>query len=60
MTDVNPEQTRRDIFRALVTIQDEGLSVSDSREEIAKRFQIDMDTVVGIEREGIDNQWEPL
>jgi len=56
----NPLDNRRIIFRALVEAQDEGLSVSASRAEMARRFSVTEDDVREIEREGLANQWPPL
>jgi hypothetical protein len=54
------EQRRREMFVALVAAQDEGLSVRDSRAVIARRFEVDAETVVEIEDEGLDGKWPPL
>jgi hypothetical protein len=56
-------QQRRDIFRALVTIQDiQGmfLNVPQSREQVSKQFAITEAQLRQIEDEGIDNEWPPL
>jgi hypothetical protein len=54
------EQRRREIFAALVAAQDEGLSVRDSRATIARRFRVNVETVVEVEDEGLDGKWPPL
>lgn len=54
------EERRREIFLALVSAQDEGTSVSASRQQTAARFSISPELVVQIEREGMDNEWPPL
>jgi hypothetical protein len=54
------ELLRQEIFLALVTAQDQGMSVSDSRRSIAKRFGITEKDMLAIEREGMDNNWPPL
>ena len=59
-TEQGPELHRKEIFLALVTAQDEGMSVEQSRREIGQRFGITEAEVVRIEREGLDNQWPPL
>jgi hypothetical protein len=51
---------RQRIFLALVTAQDQDVSVADSRQLIAHRFDITEDEVRKIEREGIENNWPPL
>ena len=55
-----PEQTRKEIFRALVTAQDNEMPVPRSRSLIAKRFGITERQVAAIEREGLDHEWPPL
>jgi hypothetical protein len=54
------EEQRREIFHALVTAQDGGLSVRDSRHQTAAQFSISAEAVAQIEREGMDNEWPPL
>jgi DNA-directed RNA polymerase specialized sigma subunit len=58
-TEHSPE-LRRKIFLALVTAQDQEMSVERSRREIAQSFGITEAEVVRIEREGLDNNWPPL
>jgi hypothetical protein len=53
-------EKKRSIFKALVDSQDGGMTVEASRAELAKTYSLSMDQVVGIEREGLDNQWPPL
>jgi hypothetical protein len=53
-------EKKQTIFKALVDSQDGGMTVEASRAELAKAFSLSMDQVVGIEREGLDNQWPPL
>lgn len=55
-----PEDRRRDIFAALVAAQDEGLSVSASRDKVANQFGVAPDAVREIEREGCAAGWPPL
>jgi hypothetical protein len=54
------ESHRKEVFLALVTAQDQELSVERSRREIAQRFGITEAEVVRIECEGLDNNWPPL
>lgn len=54
------EQKRREIFAALVAAQDEGLSVRDSRATIARRFEVNVDTVTEVEDEGLEGKWPPF
>ena len=54
------ELDRKEIFREIVRVQDEGLGVDASRSHIAKQFGIDVDEVREIENEGIAKRWLPL
>jgi hypothetical protein len=60
LSDRLPEERRKEIFAALVEAQDRGVSVANSRQEIAVQFGISRDIVDQIEREGMDNEWPPL
>lgn len=52
---------RREIFHALVSTQDLGLmSVTESRQHVAKQFDITEAQVREIEEEGLENEWPPL
>ena len=53
-------EQRQSAFAALVAAQDEGLSVSDSRELIARRFAVDVKAVREIEDEGLNGKWPPF
>ena len=53
-------EQRRALFVALVAAQDEGLSVWDSRELIARRFAVDVKAVRAIEDEGLNGKWPPF
>ena len=59
-TDTLPEERRKEIFAALVGAQDRGVTVAQSRREVADRFGVTPDQVAEIEREGMDNEWPPL
>jgi hypothetical protein len=54
------EQDRREIFRALVEAQDQGMRVAQSRAAIAERFGVAEAQIREIEREGLDHGWPPL
>ena len=54
------EQDRREIFRALVEAQDQGMRVAQSRAAIAERFGVAEGQIRDIEREGLDHGWPPL
>jgi hypothetical protein len=51
---------RREMFVAIVAAQDEGLSVWDSRELVARRFGVDVEVVRAVENEGLDGKWPPF
>jgi hypothetical protein len=55
-----PEERRKEIFLALVQAQDKDLSVIQSREEVARTFDLRVEEVRQIEREGLDASWPPL
>jgi hypothetical protein len=55
-----PEDRRKEIFLALVEAQDRDLGVPQSREAIARRFDLSVEEVRQIEREGLDASWPPL
>ncbi len=55
-----PEDRRREIFLALVELQDRDVPVPRSRKEIGERFGLSDGEVWQIEREGLDNNWPPL
>jgi hypothetical protein len=44
----------------VIAAQDEGLSVWDSREVIARRYAIDVAAVREIEDEGLNGKWPPF
>jgi hypothetical protein len=46
------------MFAAIVAAQNEGLSVWDSRELVARRFGVDVERA--IEHEGLDGKWLPF
>ena len=54
------EEKRKDVFRMLVELQDEGHTTEDSRLRVAAQFSINMREVQNVEREGIARQWPPL
>jgi hypothetical protein len=55
-----PVERRRELFAIVVAAQDEGMSVPDSRELVARRFAVDVETVRTIENEGLDGKWSPF
>jgi hypothetical protein len=54
------EDSRKEVFLALVDFQDHELDVAQSRRLVGQRFGISENVVRQIEREGMDRQWPPL
>lgn len=54
------EDSRREIFLALVDAQDHEMDVNQSRTMVVERFGVSESQVRQIEREGLDRQWPPL
>ena len=54
------EARRREIFLALVEMQDHEPSVRKTRDAIAQRFEVTEPQLLAIEEEGIANNWPPL
>jgi hypothetical protein len=53
-------ERRKEIFLSLVSTQDKGVTVLQSRMLISQQFNVSDAQVRQIEREGIDNEWPPL
>ncbi len=51
---------KRDVFRELVSCQDAGMTVAQSREQMATYFSIPLETLRAIEELGIEKRWPPL
>lgn len=60
MNDPLPEDRRREIFAALVSAQDGGLSVATSRLQVAADQNVNAEQLCDIEQEGLAAQWPPL
>ena len=60
MPEVLDETRQREIFNLIVMLQDQGMDVRSSREQIAKQEGISIETVVEIEQLGLENHWPPL
>jgi hypothetical protein len=58
--DLPAEPQRKEIFLALVDVQDHEMTVEQSRREVAERFGVSEKQVRAIEREGLDKGWPPL
>jgi hypothetical protein len=54
------EEQRKQVFMDLVAAQDHDMSVIQSRQHIAARYDVSEAQVRCIEREGLDNRWPPL
>jgi len=54
------EPRRKEIFAALVDVQDRHIPVAESRIAVALRFGVSEKQVRQIEREGLDHGWPPL
>ncbi len=54
-------QQRKQIFRALVTVQDEArMTVPESFRHVTKEFDITESQLRQIQDEGIEKEWPPL
>ena len=51
---------RKAIFIQLVELQDSGITVRDSKQQILDKFGIEDEELQAIEDEGLDQQWPPL
>jgi hypothetical protein len=54
------EEKRKEVFKMLVELQDEGCATEPSRTRVAAQFNINVREVQNVEREGITKQWAPL
>lgn len=54
------EQIPHEIFAALIDIQESGISLHQSRESVAERYDLPYSQIAKIEREGVLNNWPPL
>jgi hypothetical protein len=54
------EEKRKEVFAALVNLQDQNWSIEQSRKSVADLFSIDTEDVRIIEREGLTKLWPPL
>jgi hypothetical protein len=60
-TDEIPSEARRkEIFLALVEVQDQKVAVARSFQVVAQRFGVSEQQVRQIEQEGLDHEWPPL
>ena len=54
------ESEQKDIFQKLVTLQEQGTPVPQSRQQIADQFNLSLDQAIEIERNGVSANWPPL
>jgi hypothetical protein len=54
------EARSKQIFLALVQVQDQGVRVAESRKIIARRFGVSENQVRQIEELGLESGWPPL
>jgi len=54
------EESRKEIFLAIVDAQDHEMDVAQSHRFVMERFGVSENQVREIEREGLDRQWPPL
>lgn len=55
-----PLSFRRDLFAALVKLQDQGEESEEARALVAARFAVTVDVVRAVEQEGLEGDWPPL
>ena len=60
MEEKTDDSRERAVFHRLVTLQDEGLSVPRSREQVAEEQSITVEEVRQIEQLGLSQNWPPL
>jgi len=58
--EIPSEARRKEIFLALVEVQDQDVGVVRSRQVVAQRFGVSEQQVRQIEQEGLDQEWPPL
>ena len=54
------EQFRREVFAALISAYDPEHSPRQSRIDVAREYHLSYALVTSIEREGFEEEWEPL
>ena len=60
MQKVLDETYQKAIFELLVKLQDEGLNVHQSREQVATMEELSIEQIKEIERAGLIHNWPPL
>ena len=60
MTVPDSESEQREVFRILVAMQDQGTPVPQSRQQVATQFDLSLEDVIQIERNGVQAKWPPL
>lgn len=51
---------RKQIFQTLVETQDKGVSVPESKKQVAAQYHITREQLELIEKEGLEKDWPPL
>lgn len=51
---------RKQIFQTLVETQDKGVSVPESKKQVAAQYHITREQLEQIEKEGLEKDWPPL
>lgn len=51
---------RKQIFQTLVETQDKGVSVPESKKQVAAQYHITKEQLELIEKEGLEKDWPPL
>lgn len=60
MSDTLTDEQRKEVFRVIVETQDQGMSVADSRRQVASDYSLSEGEIRDIERAGIEGKWPPL
>jgi hypothetical protein len=53
-------QQRKSIFLALVSAQDEKMTIPESKKVVAQQYEISKEQLELIEKEGVEKEWPPL
>jgi hypothetical protein len=54
------QEQKMELFRTLVEAQDGAMTVPQSRQAVAERFDVSEAQVLAVELEGLDGNWPPL
>jgi len=53
-------ERRKEIFAAVIDVQDRGTDPVESRVKVARKFRVSVADVQKIEEEGLNQEWPPL